>query len=132
MQTEQPQMGRRVLRHHIWGYSVCLCPTKGTPGLNELNLKSQPRHLGEESTGRHHKNVTKPMKRVQACNDQEMAQSERNPHSINRGVGKTRLLFPNKVNLNAYYLVSLLLYLDFKYNRTLAIRNYNLNLKWES
>ena len=30
-------MGRRVLRRHIWGYSVCLCPTKGTPGFNELN-----------------------------------------------------------------------------------------------
>ena len=29
-------MGRRVLRRHIWGYSVCLCPIKGTPGLNEL------------------------------------------------------------------------------------------------
>ena len=31
-------MGRRVLRRHIWGYSVCLCPIKGTPGLNELSL----------------------------------------------------------------------------------------------
>ena len=29
-------MGRRVLRRHIWGYSVCLCPIKRTPGLNEL------------------------------------------------------------------------------------------------
>ena len=29
-------MGRRVLRRHIWGYVVCLCPIKGTPGLNEL------------------------------------------------------------------------------------------------
>ena len=29
-------MGRRVLQHHIWGYAVCLCPIKGTPGLNEL------------------------------------------------------------------------------------------------
>ena len=28
--------GSRVLRRHIWGYAVCLCPTKGTPGLNEL------------------------------------------------------------------------------------------------
>ena len=37
MQTELPQMGRRVLRRHIWGYAVCLCPIKGTPGLNELN-----------------------------------------------------------------------------------------------
>ena len=25
-----------VLRRHIWGYAVCLCPIKGTPGLNEL------------------------------------------------------------------------------------------------
>ena len=25
-----------VLRRHIWGYTVCLCPTKGTPVLNEL------------------------------------------------------------------------------------------------
>ena len=32
-------MGRRVLRRHIWGYSVCLCPIKGTPGLNELIIK---------------------------------------------------------------------------------------------
>ena len=32
-QTEYPQMGRRVLRRHIWGYSVCLCPIKGMPGL---------------------------------------------------------------------------------------------------
>ena len=30
-------MGRHVLRRHIWGYTVCLCPTKGMPGLNELN-----------------------------------------------------------------------------------------------
>ena len=29
-------MGRRVLWRHIWGYVVCLCPTKGTPGLNEI------------------------------------------------------------------------------------------------
>ena len=29
-------MGRRILRRHIWGYSVCLCPIKGTPGLKEL------------------------------------------------------------------------------------------------
>ena len=29
-------MGRRVLRRHIWGYTVCLCPIKRTPGLNEL------------------------------------------------------------------------------------------------
>ena len=29
-------MGRRELRRHILGYSVCLCPIKGTPGLNEL------------------------------------------------------------------------------------------------
>ena len=35
-QTKSPQMGRRVLRRHIWDYSVCLCPIKGTPGLNEL------------------------------------------------------------------------------------------------
>ena len=30
-------MGRRVLRRHTWGYSVCLCSIKGTPGVNELN-----------------------------------------------------------------------------------------------
>ena len=29
-------MGRRVLWRHMWGYVVCLCPTKGTPGLNEI------------------------------------------------------------------------------------------------
>ena len=33
MQTEYPQMGRRVLRRHIWGYAVCICPTKRTPGF---------------------------------------------------------------------------------------------------
>ena len=31
-------MGRRVLRRHIWGFSLCLCPIKGTPGLNELKI----------------------------------------------------------------------------------------------
>ena len=31
-------MGRRVLRGHIWDYSVCLCPIKGTPDLNELMM----------------------------------------------------------------------------------------------
>ena len=29
-------MGRRVLRRYIWGYSVCLCPIKRTPGLYGL------------------------------------------------------------------------------------------------
>ena len=29
-------MGRCVLRRHVWGYYVCLCPIKRTPGLNEL------------------------------------------------------------------------------------------------
>ena len=37
-QTEKPQMGHRVLRHHIWGYFVCLCPIKGMPGLKELTV----------------------------------------------------------------------------------------------
>ena len=33
-------MGRRVLRRHIWGYSVCQCPIKRTPwGLNELKTR---------------------------------------------------------------------------------------------
>ena len=32
-------MGRRVLRRHIWGYTVCLCPTKGTRGLYELTFQ---------------------------------------------------------------------------------------------
>ena len=32
------QMGRRVLWRHIWGNAVCICPIKGTPGLNELSL----------------------------------------------------------------------------------------------
>ena len=39
-------MGRRVLRRHIWGYSVCLCPIKGTPGLNELTSLPPFRILG--------------------------------------------------------------------------------------
>ena len=30
-------MGRRDLRRHFWGNDVCLCPIKGTPGLNELS-----------------------------------------------------------------------------------------------
>ena len=34
-------MGRRVLRRHIWGYSVCLCPLKSSPGLYGL---LEPRH----------------------------------------------------------------------------------------
>ena len=34
-------MGRRILRRLIWGYSVCLCPIKGTPGLNEFSVKYQ-------------------------------------------------------------------------------------------
>ena len=51
-------MGRRVLRRHIWGYTVCLCPTKGTPGLNE---------------------------KVQVGKDQEKAQSEKDSHSKNQG-----------------------------------------------
>ena len=33
-----PQNGRRDLRCHIWGYAVCLCPTKRTPGLYELRI----------------------------------------------------------------------------------------------
>ena len=33
-------MGRRVPRRPIWGYAVCLCPIKGTPGLNEYILKA--------------------------------------------------------------------------------------------
>ena len=32
-------MGRCVLRRHICGYTVWLCPTKGTSGLNELNAE---------------------------------------------------------------------------------------------
>ena len=36
-QTEKPQMGRRVLQRHIWGYSVSLCHMKRTPGLYELS-----------------------------------------------------------------------------------------------
>ena len=34
-----------------------------------------------------------PRKKVQVGNDQEMVQSERNAHSKNRGVGKTKLTF---------------------------------------
>ena len=32
-QTGQPQMGCRILRLHIWGYIVCLCPIKRMTGL---------------------------------------------------------------------------------------------------
>ena len=35
-------MGRHVLRLHIYGYSVCLCPIKRTPGLFGLNLCTSP------------------------------------------------------------------------------------------
>ena len=31
-------MGRRVLRRHIWGYFVCLCPIKRTPGVYGLRF----------------------------------------------------------------------------------------------
>ena len=31
--------GMPHFRRHIWGYSVCLCPIKGTPCLNELSLQ---------------------------------------------------------------------------------------------
>ena len=34
MQTEKPQMGRCTQRRPIWSYSVCLCHTHRTPGLN--------------------------------------------------------------------------------------------------
>ena len=34
-QVSAPDSG--VLRRHIWGYAVCLCPIKRTPGLNELS-----------------------------------------------------------------------------------------------
>ena len=34
-----------VLRRHIWGYAVCLCPIKETPGVNELNRSSTSRIL---------------------------------------------------------------------------------------
>ena len=37
-QTELPQMGRRDLWRHIVGLTICLCPTEGTPGLNDLNI----------------------------------------------------------------------------------------------
>ena len=30
-------MGRRVLWRHTWGYSICLCPIKRTPGLYGLS-----------------------------------------------------------------------------------------------
>ena len=33
-------MGRRVLRRHIWGYSVCLCPIKRTQGLYGLKFQT--------------------------------------------------------------------------------------------
>ena len=33
-----PRKGHRVLRRHIGGYSVCLCPIKRTPGLYGLIL----------------------------------------------------------------------------------------------
>ena len=31
-------MGLRVLRRHIWGYSVCQCPIKRTSGLYGLSI----------------------------------------------------------------------------------------------
>ena len=40
-QTEYPQMGRRILWHHICGYSVYLCPIRGTPGFNELSFRHE-------------------------------------------------------------------------------------------
>ena len=32
-----PRLGHGILRHHIWGYSVCLCPIKKTPSLYGLS-----------------------------------------------------------------------------------------------
>ena len=32
MKITSAKMGRHVLPRHIWGYSVCLCPIKRTPG----------------------------------------------------------------------------------------------------
>ena len=37
-QTEKPMMELRVLRRHILGYSVCLCPIKRSPGLYGLSV----------------------------------------------------------------------------------------------
>ena len=43
-QTEWSQMGRRVMRRHIWSYSVCLYPIKGTTGLYELRSPESLMH----------------------------------------------------------------------------------------
>ena len=38
-------MGRRVLRRHICGYAVCLCPIKGTPGLYKLRSEEKTQYI---------------------------------------------------------------------------------------
>ena len=53
--------GTPRLRCHIWGYSVCLCLIKGTPGLNELkaanavNLSQSPGGFHKVSRAHHPK-----------------------------------------------------------------------------
>ena len=41
-----------VLRRHIWGYSVCPCPLKGTPGLNELSTAATSSFLTSDRDDR--------------------------------------------------------------------------------
>ena len=44
-------LSEQDLRRHIWGYSVCLCPIKRTPGLYGLTaLASQPGSLLSNTT----------------------------------------------------------------------------------
>ena len=45
----------------------------------------------ESPTPKTSRTKTQNDKKIQAGNDQEMAQSERNSHSINREVGKTKM-----------------------------------------
>ena len=37
---KSPRCDAAFLRRHIWGYSVCLCPIKRTPGLYGLTFAS--------------------------------------------------------------------------------------------
>lgn len=46
-------MGRHVLRRHILGYSVCLCPIKRMAGLYGLKSISQKISINDETQIKH-------------------------------------------------------------------------------
>ena len=63
-------MGRCVLRCHIRGYSVCLCPIKGTPGLKELKRICN-KHVSSTTSPRppSNLNITTVIKHQEVCTE---------------------------------------------------------------